>query len=60
MIPLTNKENQSYHEQGICYKFKKECSTNDKEYYKVRDYCHNTGSSIVIEGARPKLVCFFS
>ena len=38
MIPLTNEENQSYHEQNICYIGKTEFSTddNDKKYYKVR------------------------
>ena len=43
MIPLTIEENQSYHEQNICYICKKEFNTNDKKSYKVRDYCHYTG-----------------
>ena len=49
MIALTNKENQSYHEQNTCYTCKKQFSTDDsneitfKKYYKVRDHCHFTG-----------------
>ena len=42
MIPLTIEENE-YHERNICYICKKECCTNDKKYYKVRDHCHFTG-----------------
>ena len=36
MIPLTNKENQSYHCQGICYIYK-QFNTDNRRYYKVRD-----------------------
>ena len=38
-IALTNEENQSYHEQGVCYICKKYFSTNenDKKYYKAKD-----------------------
>ena len=43
MVPLTVEENQSYHEQNICQICKKEFSTNDKKYYKVRDHCHQPG-----------------
>ena len=38
MVPLTVDENQSYHEHNICYVCKKEFSTNDKKYCKVRDH----------------------
>ena len=36
MLPLTNKENQSYHEQNTCYICKKEFKTdyNDKKTIK--------------------------
>ena len=40
MVPLTVDENQSYHEHNICYVWKKEFSTNDKKYCKVRDHWH--------------------
>ena len=45
MIPLTNKENKSYHKQNICYICKKEFSADgrDKKYYKIRDQCHQIG-----------------
>ena len=43
MIPLTYEENQLCHEQDICYICKKEFSTENKKYYKVRDHCHFAG-----------------
>ena len=49
IIPLTNKENESYEKQKVCYIGKKEFSTdkNDKSrfkvYHKFRDHCHYTG-----------------
>ena len=43
MIPLTNEENKSYHTQKICHICKRDFSTDDKNYYKVRDHCHYTG-----------------
>ena len=47
MLPLTNKGNQSYHEQNTCYICKKEFKTdhNDKKTikYKVRDHYSYTG-----------------
>ena len=49
MIPLTDKETESYEKQKVCYICKKEFSTdkNDKNafklYHKVRDHCHYTG-----------------
>ena len=45
MIPLTNKEKESYEKQKICYICKKEFSA-DKKYCKVRDHCHYTGKFI--------------
>ena len=33
MILLTIEEYKSYHEQYICYIFKKEFSSDDKKYY---------------------------
>ena len=44
MIPLTDEETEFYKNQKICYTCKKEFSTdkNDKDYRKVRDYCHYT------------------
>ena len=50
IIPLTDKENESYEKQEVCYIYKKEFSTdkNDKNvfrlYHKVRDHCHYTGN----------------
>ena len=47
MIPLTDKENESYEKQKVCYICKKEFSTDEddenafKLYHKVRD-CHYT------------------
>ena len=49
MIPLTDKENESYEKQKICHICKKEFSTDKnyknvfKLYHKVRDHCHYTG-----------------
>ena len=45
MIPLTDKENESYEKQKVCHICKKEFSTdkNDKKHHKVRDHCHYTG-----------------
>ena len=49
MIPLNDKETESYEKQKVCYICKKEFSTdkNDKNafklYHKVRDHCHYTG-----------------
>ena len=51
MIPFTNsqKENQSNHKQNICYICKYMqifviyVSTDDKNYYKVKDHCHYIG-----------------
>ena len=47
--PLTDKENNSYEKQKVCYSCKMEFSTdkNNKKafklYHKVRDHCHYTG-----------------
>ena len=49
MIPLTDKENESFENQKVCHICKKEFSTDENEkntfklYYKVRDRCHYTG-----------------
>ena len=49
MIPLTNKEKESYEKQKICYTCEKEFCTDKnngnefKLYYKVRDHDHYTG-----------------
>ena len=45
MIPLTDKENESYEKQKVCHICKKGFSTdkNDKKHHKVRDHCHYTG-----------------
>ena len=45
MTPLTIKENKSKRKQKVCYKWKKEFSTDDdnKKYYKVRNHCPYTG-----------------
>ena len=42
MIPLTKKEKESHNKQKFSYICKKEFDTNDKNNYKVRDYCHYT------------------
>ena len=52
MLPLTTKENKSYHKQKVCYICKKEYESNgvgliaiklhSKILY-VRDHCHYTG-----------------
>ena len=48
MIPLTNKEIQSYEKQKVCHKCKKEfCDDKNKKneyalHHKVRDHCHYT------------------
>ena len=39
---INNWRNIQYYEQKVCYICKKEFSTNDKKYYKVKDYCHFT------------------
>ena len=45
MIPLTNEGNKSYEKQKVCYKCKKEFSTdkNANRYHKVRDSLRYTG-----------------
>ena len=45
MIPLTEKEKESYENHKICHICEKEFSTDnkDKKYHKVRDHCHYTG-----------------
>ena len=44
MIPLTNKENKSYHKQKVCYICEKNSiNYDDKKYYKVKDHCYFTG-----------------
>ena len=48
MIPLTDKEKESYENQKICHICEKEFCTdkNNKEFLKmqkVRDHCHYTG-----------------
>ena len=43
MIPLTNEEKKLHRKQKVCYICKKEFSTNDKKYQKVRDHCHYIG-----------------
>ena len=49
MIPLTDKEDQSYEKPKVCYIYKKEFSTdeNDKDAFKlqdkVRDHFHYNG-----------------
>ena len=49
MIPVTNKENEYYEMQNVCYICKKSLNTdkNDenafKLYHKVRDHCHHKG-----------------
>ena len=43
MIPLTNEEKKLHRKQKVCYICKKEFSTNDKKYQKVRDHCHYSG-----------------
>ena len=46
MIPLTNEENRSYHNQNTWYLCKKEFCTDDNDkYYKVRFHCHYTGKN---------------
>ena len=39
MISLTDEEKESYENQEICHKCKKEFNDDNK----VRDYCHYTG-----------------
>ena len=49
MIPLTDKEIESYEKQKVCHICKKEFCYNENEknefklYQKIRDYCHYTG-----------------
>ena len=49
MIPLTDKEKESYENQEICYICEKEHCTDEnnkkefKKMQKVRDHCHYTG-----------------
>ena len=49
MIPLTDKEKESYENQEICYICEKEFCTDEnnkkefKKMQKVRDHCHCTG-----------------
>ena len=49
MMPLTDKEKESYENQKVCYICKREFYTdkeNKKEFkkmQKVRDHCHYTG-----------------
>ena len=49
MMPLTNKEKESYENQDACYICQKESCTDKnkkkefKSYCKVRDHCHYTG-----------------
>ena len=49
MIPLTDKEKESYENQKVCYICEKEFCTNKnnkkefKQKQKVRDHCHYTG-----------------
>ena len=49
IIPLTDKENESYEKQKVCQICKKEFITNKNDknafqlYRKVRDHCHYTG-----------------
>ena len=49
MIPLTDKEIESYEKQKVCHICKKEFCYNKNEknefklYQKVRDHCHHTG-----------------
>ena len=49
MIPLTDKEIESYEKQNVCHICKKEFCYNKNEknefklYQKVRDHCHYTG-----------------
>ena len=43
MIPLTIEENKLNHKQKVWYICKKEFSTDDKIYYKVRGHCHYIG-----------------
>ena len=44
MIPITDEENKPYKKQKVCYRYKKEFSTDNdnKKYHKVRDDCHYT------------------
>ena len=43
MISLTNLEKKIHCDQNVCYIRKKEFSTDDKNYQKVRGHCHYTG-----------------
>ena len=50
MILLTDKENESYEKQTVCYICRKKFSTDDdngiafkKKYHKVRARCHYAG-----------------
>ena len=45
MIPLTKEEMKMHNKQKVCYIYKKKFSTDDnnKNYHKVKDYCHYTG-----------------
>ena len=45
MIPLSEEENRSYEEQGVCHICRKkfDLDENNKKYQKVKDHCHYTG-----------------
>ena len=43
MLPVTGKQNELYKKQKLCYVYKKEFSSSNKLYYKVRYHCHYTG-----------------
>ena len=48
LIPLTDKETESYEKQKVCHICKKNCTDENykntfKLHHKVRDHCHYTG-----------------
>ena len=42
VISFKIEENKSYRKQKTCYICKKEFSSDDKKYCKVKDHCHST------------------
>ena len=46
MKPLTKEEEKKHNKQKVCYICKERFSTDDgnKEYFKVKDHCHYTGT----------------
>ena len=51
MIPLTKKEEKMHKKEKVCYIRKQKFSTDDnnKKYHKVKDHCHYTENTVILE-----------